>query len=69
MWRGKGRHLHQVIRILMDAAFRVVIGLEKLFHELYQTNPGSKFFDEEQPSIGRKIAAVEIYFDLPIAFK
>ena len=57
--------LHQVIRIFMNTALGVIVGLEKP----YQTNTGGEFFNEKQASIGRKIAAVEINFDFLIAFK
>ena len=53
----------------MDSECGGIIGLEKLFHKLYQTNPGCKLLDEEKASIGRKITTVEINFDLLIAFK
>lgn len=46
-----------------------IIGLEKLLHELYQADPGCELLNEEKTSIRGKIAAVEIYFDLLIAFK
>ena len=44
----------------MDSECGGIIGLEKLFHKLYQTNPGCKLLDEEKASIGRKITTVEI---------
>ena len=53
----------------MDSECGGIIGFEKLLHKLCQTNPGCKLLDEEKASIGRKIATVEIDFDLLIAFK
>jgi hypothetical protein len=53
----------------MDSECSGIIGLKKLLHKLYQANPGRELFDEEKASIGRKIATVEIDFDLLIAFK
>ena len=44
-------------------------GLEKLFYEPCKADPGGEFFDEQHPSVRRRIAAVEVYFNLLIAFK
>ena len=48
-----------------DISFKI----EKTITKPDKTDSGSEFFDEEQSSIGRKIAAVEVNFDLLIAFK
>ena len=50
----------------MNAGGCMVIGLKKLLYELDKPNSGSEFFDKEKSSVRRKIAAVEIYFDLLI---
>ena len=62
-------HLHQVVRIRMYSERCRIIGLEKLLHKLNQADLGCKLLDEEKATIRGKIAAVEIYFDLLIAFK
>lgn len=47
----------------------MVIGLEELFYEPCKADSGSEFFDEEHSSVRRKIATVEVYFNLLIAFE
>ena len=61
--------LHQVARVRVSAAGSMVIGFKKLFYKSCKTCSGRESFDEKQPSVRRKIAAVEIDFDLLIAFK
>ena len=53
----------------MNAAGSRIIGLKELLYELNQADSGSEFFDEEKSSVRRKITAIEIYFDLLIAFQ
>ena len=52
----------------MYAAGGMIIGLKKFLYELDKTDLGSEFFDEEQSSVRRKIAATPINFDFLIIF-
>jgi len=42
---------------------------ELSFHKTCQADLCSELFDQEQAAIGGEVFAVEIYFDLLIAFK
>ena len=53
----------------MFAASCMIVGLKKHFYESDKTDPGGEFFNEKESSVRRKITAVEIKFDLLIAFK
>ena len=46
-----------------------LIGFKKLLEKLDKTDLCSEFSDQEHSSVRRKIAAIEIYFDLLIAFQ
>ena len=52
----------------MFTAGCMVIGLKKLFYESNKTGPGGEFFDEQETAVRRKVTAIEIYFNLLIAF-
>ena len=62
-------HLHQVVRIRMETADCMVVGFKQMLYKPGQVDSGREFFDGKQSSVRRKIAAVEVYFDLLIAFK
>ena len=53
----------------MEPAVCRVIGLEKLLYEADEADTGCEFLVKEQACVGRKIPAVEINFELLIAFE